>query len=321
MLYPLKISPIKLQSLYRKYCDNTYFQFTVNIIDSCNYSCPYCYNEKPRTNIKLNLDDLYQYLIFFHQQTNRNIELNILGGEPTLHPNLYSFCEKISKLDYVMAIIFSNLSNNIFYYERLLKIENIRFDFTYHSINNKNNQLYLKKLIQLVSNKYSKEKINITLLIENLQNFDYIKKINHAIKLLNFDKLHNIDYRVVRNYDNIDDISYYNNINNVHKYICQQHDTKTFEIAFSNNEVKQLSIEEMDINTIGKFTGWKCNAGIESQYCHFNGNIYLCQSEFFKGLQPVFSLSNINTWKILTETIICKCSFCCTDNETTKYKE
>ena len=62
------------------------------IIDVCNYNCAYCYNEKPRTNKVLDLNRLYAFLEYLQKRTKKNIDIELIGGEPTLHPNLIDFC-------------------------------------------------------------------------------------------------------------------------------------------------------------------------------------------------------------------------------------
>lgn len=67
-----------------------YINVTVNIIDNCNYTCNYCYNKDYRSNNILNLTALYNYIL----KTKLNIALDILGGEPTLHPDLLIFVRR-----------------------------------------------------------------------------------------------------------------------------------------------------------------------------------------------------------------------------------
>jgi sulfatase maturation enzyme AslB (radical SAM superfamily) len=69
----------------------------VNIIDICNYNCYYCYNKKPRTNKILDLHALIHFIDWFSNNINSNIILFILGGEPTLHPQLFDFCVFLRK--------------------------------------------------------------------------------------------------------------------------------------------------------------------------------------------------------------------------------
>ena len=107
------------------------------IIDQCNYDCLYCYNKRPRTDRSLDLNKLERFLDFAYNVTHRNIFLELIGGEPTLHKNLIDFCNVIHKKSYIHCIyIYSNFSVNIETYIELLQMKNIHLDLTWHSIKN-----------------------------------------------------------------------------------------------------------------------------------------------------------------------------------------
>ena len=65
----------------------------VYIADVCNYNCEYCYNKKPRTGKLLDLDKLLQFLIDMQQKTKKRIAVELIGGEPTLHPGMLDFLD------------------------------------------------------------------------------------------------------------------------------------------------------------------------------------------------------------------------------------
>jgi len=114
------------------------FKLLVYIIDSCNYNCEYCYNDFPRTNIKLDLNKLYFFikniLIDIHKKDY--IWLELIGGEPTLHPDLLDFCQKISKLNNIYMTIYTNFSKDIDFYKTLLSIDSrISLILSWHSLN------------------------------------------------------------------------------------------------------------------------------------------------------------------------------------------
>lgn len=59
------------------------------IADVCNMKCKYCYNRFPRTGKLADLDLFFNYAVDLAKNSNHRIhDLVILGGEPTLHPNL-----------------------------------------------------------------------------------------------------------------------------------------------------------------------------------------------------------------------------------------
>lgn len=311
--------PIKVQNLDR--LNTNYFQIVAFICDKCNYNCKCCYNEKPRSNTELDLNVMFEYVCFLQNNISQPIEINFLGGEPTLHTQLVEFCKKLSKLNNVEIIIYSNGSQSISYYEYLLNLDNIRFDLSYHTINNRRNNDYIKKIISLSSKGYEHSKLNITLMLENKDVFEDIKKINQIFMKMNIIQKHNVDYRLIRDFSNIDDMSYYSNVELDYfrdKYVnCNK--VKTFEVEFDDKTTKQFSIEEFDMNTFCKFNGWNCNAGKETLYCHCDGNMYSCQSQYIEGNSRLFNL--YDKFELPNDkSMICNCKNCRIDCEVTKWK-
>ena len=313
------MQPIKVKNLNRLHAD--YFQLIVYICDKCNYNCKCCYNEKPRSCVELDLNVLFEYISFLHSNLYQHIEINFLGGEPTLHSQLIDFCKKISKFNDIDLIIYSNGSQSIRYYEYLLNLKNIRFDLSYHTINEKRNVDYIRKIIQLSGKNYSHGKLNITLMLENGYAFEDLKKINSLLMKLKINKKHNIDYRLIRDFSNIDNMSYYSNseLDYFSAHYINFNKIKTFNVQFDNGIDKQFSIEEFDINTFCKFNNWNCNAGKETLYCHCDGNVYNCQSQYIENNDSIFNL--YQKFELPKKTsLICKCKNCRIDCEITKWK-
>lgn len=309
---------IKVQNLDR--ISSNYFQLVVFICDSCNFNCKYCYNKQPRTCNMLDLGILFDYICFLKDNLTQPIEINVLGGEPTLHSRFMLFCKRISCLDNVSMITYSNSSQPRSYYESLLNLNNIRFDLSYHTLNGNRNNHYIQNIIHLANDGYAHNKLNITLMIENRDAFNDIKKINQIFMKMGIHDKHNIDYRLVRNSEDVltsyysdDELNYFRD-----KYI-NFNKVKTFEVQFDNNETKQFSIEEFDINTICQFNGWNCNAGKESLYVHCDGNIYACQSQYVEGNSKMFNI--YQEFKLPNKTYMkCNCKSCRIDCEVTKWK-
>ena len=69
-----------------KYSD--YVVILAYIADICNYNCTYCYNKKPRSGKFLDLDALLDACLAIYQSTHKKIKLELIGGEPTMHPKL-----------------------------------------------------------------------------------------------------------------------------------------------------------------------------------------------------------------------------------------
>ena len=118
-------------------------------------------------------------------------------------------------------------------------MNNVRFDLSYHTLNGNRNNRYIQNIIHLANDGYAHNKLNITLMIENHDAFNDVKKINQIFMKMGIHNRHNVDYRLVRNsedsltsYYSDDELSYFRD-----KYI-NFNKVKTFEVLFDNNETK-----------------------------------------------------------------------------------
>ena len=88
---------------------NNHYLILAFICDKCNYNCIYCYNKKPRSFINLDLLKFYNFLCKLKEHLNKTINLELIGGEPTLHSDLYDFCKKC-KDNGIIVTIYTNFS-------------------------------------------------------------------------------------------------------------------------------------------------------------------------------------------------------------------
>lgn len=156
--------------------NHNYFNILIYLCDICNFNCSYCYNKKPRSNHKLNIDTLTNFLFKIKQNIKTNLHLELIGGEPTLHPNLNQFINNIKPITNNI-LIYTNLSNNISIYKNLLD-NNINLFATWHNQNNN----FIDNLNQLYNHKHL---IDISIMYEH-NNIDKSISIYNQIKNLNF---------------------------------------------------------------------------------------------------------------------------------------
>ena len=260
-----------------------------NIIDQCNQSCYYCFNTFPRTLKLLDLNKLYNFINYVYKNKYKNIDLILLGGEPTLHPGLLEFCEKIQKQKYINYKVISNFSANISVYKKLL-INNNNLQLSWHSlINDKYNKKFLKK-IKLFDNYYfNNNNINITVMYEKA----FYKESLYVFNLLKNNYLKNVEFSLVQSpyykmdtelylYTN-EQIKLYNDIvYNDKKYI----NIKNNNFIINTFDKKQLNIIEFKVldlkYKLRNFKLFKCMAGVDEFYVNFNGDIAPCEDMYFK---------------------------------------
>ena len=79
-------------------------------------------------------------------QKHKMIEIDLVGGEPTLHPDLFIFADKINHCyDSVVLNIYTNFSQNTNFYISLAKL-NVRLTLSFHSTSYFNDMQFINKL-------------------------------------------------------------------------------------------------------------------------------------------------------------------------------
>jgi hypothetical protein len=89
----------------------------------------------------------------------------LIGGEPTLHPDLLWFCEKTKCFNNFTLKIFTNLSANIAFFEKILDNKNVILIASWHSLyTDKLNIKFIDTAINLL--KKNKNRIEVRIMYE-----------------------------------------------------------------------------------------------------------------------------------------------------------
>jgi MoaA/NifB/PqqE/SkfB family radical SAM enzyme len=132
--------------------------FLWNLIDICNYKCSYC-NAPHGTNYndfkKFNYNKRSVWKQVVNRLSVRSIgmfNLEILGGEPTLHPELHNICTKLCVGDNCKRMdIYTNLSKSVDYFKEYQHLNVVRFIAAYHP--QYYNDKFIEKIKQLNMNR------------------------------------------------------------------------------------------------------------------------------------------------------------------------
>lgn len=266
----------------------------VNIIDKCNYNCYYCYNKKPgklRTDVHLNLSKLFDFIKWFSLNINKHIIIFILGGEPTLHPDLFKFCINIRKnFSTVNCRIVTNFSYD---YKKMLQLLDygIQFNLSWHSLSNDlQNINFIKKIEKIPKKFFDSYQIEIVTMYEKLNYeyslnvFDYFyKKIPKHITLTIVENNHlNGQFNEIYEYTEKQNIEYYSRIETDDYINNHLHNSLTYEF---DNYKKQYVTQQIYFNKkLAIFKNYICYAGIDQIYIHFNGDIAPCDDLYEKNI-------------------------------------
>lgn len=265
-----------------------------NIIDDCNLNCRYCYNRKPYAKTQLDLKKLTN-LILYLTKLNKHIILNIEGGEPTLHKELYDFCISIQNINNIECYIYTNLTQTAEYYEKILKIQPVNLVATCHN----NSKQFIDTVLNIKRVFY--EKIELNIMFEDFDVYDSIR-IYEKLRMLN-------------NQTNL--VYIFNTYN--YKAAYTEDDKKQFFDAIRTSNVnitdinnKQLKINESNLGFYTNQFNFKymlCEAGKKSLYIHNNGKIYYCPSFYEENKKPFSSINSFHNIS-LNKEILCICNHC-----------
>lgn len=290
----------------QQYKDNT-LVIMCYIIDICNFRCKYCCNNFPRQNNYIDIFKLLSYIDNCHYTFNRNINITLLGGEPTLHPKILELCKELSKRQYVNFTVLSNLSSDISLYKNILEL-NGNMLFSWHS-ENKN---FIQKLDTLLNTSADyRKQIFVALMLESIA-YDEVKLI--AKKLTDMEIIFSLTYICKpythnTNYDytyTAEQLDYYYSINDLQSKTAQY---KNF-VANEKNKHNVIRLNEFftPMHTINNFKMYKCNAGLDELYIHSDGKVYPCEDTYRQTRKHIGTIDKFD--KEIFKTRCCKFDIC-----------
>lgn len=101
----------------------------VMITDRCNNKCWYCYaNNSVNDMSKHTFGEL---LVYIKNQNRGNVDIHLIGGEPSVHPNFIEYLNKLSEIDNVDIHITTNLMVGMDVWEKIPS--NVTLSASYHS--------------------------------------------------------------------------------------------------------------------------------------------------------------------------------------------
>lgn len=208
---------------------NNYPMLAWSIIGYCNMKCPYCAAgmhkyQNYRMASRTVLDATCKAISSF----NDNIEIELLGGEPTLHPLLPIFLRSLTSLDNVTNV---GILTNALAYRKVPNMGKVWALCTYHPY-----KRYLTKYIDNISR--------------------YIDDGITVILTLTYRKKYHDEYMAIKEFARSNGITF------DPTYICENNEVDIPEDV--GNKIFILDGEFMSQahvfrNKLNKFKGWSCN--------------------------------------------------------------
>lgn len=258
----------------------------IDVTNKCNYNCYYCYakNDVYKSDfnkVSLERHDVDTLVRAISMIDKYDVNIHIIGGEPTLFKHLNYFIDKLDNLDNVKNInILTNGSIDINLFK---KSDKLIYTFTYHPTEIKNE-------IKFISNILKCKEYNV----------EFVMIKGHEQKVLNFIN----KYRKMLRKENINSTFLCTNFGNP-ILVKDGEDFSNVDIDL-NGEI--LSSYYIINNKLNKFKNWKCY--INTFRIDVYGNIRrFCTDLNSKNVPNVFN--DINALKNITiEEFICDKEFC-----------
>jgi MoaA/NifB/PqqE/SkfB family radical SAM enzyme len=247
--------------------------FTWHLIDVCNQSCSYC-NEgfgtdetRPKSSFFKNDKQTQSYLNVLKRLKIKSLgkyEVDLLGGEPTLHDNLFKIIQTLNTYDNCVEIsLITNLKKNISYYETLNKKDCSKLLICPSVHMEYYNESIIEKIIKI--NEF--EHVRIIPIIMIHDNKKYYQKNKELITRLIQE---GIDFTVSFLAD-----SYEYSVNYDKDFLSEmadfaKKDNNRYIFKTNDNKIYNLNKHSIYDNKLTKFKGWKCTP-LRYKITHFGG--------------------------------------------------
>lgn len=310
--------------LYKNATEDTLLYILAYVIDNCNYNCSYCYNKKPYTGKTLKFEQLYKLIKFIiDTYNNKYIQLELIGGEPTIHPALIDFCDKLKPLSNVRVKIFTNLSADIDVYEKLLSNGKLTLISSWHSLrNDKYNIKFIEKIIRLLNTNRKQIEVRVMYEYDNTQTaIEVANRILPYADPMLFDLSYIFDPKTrdssLYSYSS-EQINSFNAFHLQHKVRTNR---KEFYVQYSDGSTDIKTYNDMFCNKSNQFKRWLCNAGKNSLFINYDGITYPCAEYNGNANLSLFDIYKPNTYvNYKFKPQLCKVDFCTCDYDILKRK-
>ena len=259
------------------------YGFTYEITTNCNYYCDYCdiANKEEYSSINT-VNNVIKFLTYIYNNMSDNdtMRIQIMGGEPTVHPHFEYFVNEIYKLKNIKLIIITNFSADVELYDRLCNnntLKDLTWYLSYHE-NHISLEEYMHKFDYLI-NKYPNIKFSPQCMLANDR-----KTTEEIINI--FSKYNNYTNFMLSIFPIITTRVNYNNTSNIN--LLDEEVVNKSDLNMTTDKNTRNSDQDKNINCL-----------IENSYIKSNGHLSLCFSYKDKTLLDLNSENVIKKFDII----------------------
>lgn len=221
-----------------------------HVTDWCNYNCSYCHAANTLTNnfrVEAHSTE-YKMVLARLKLLDKPFEVCLVGGEPTLHPNIHEILTELTSMTNMHRVwFFTNLSRSIKFLKSITEINNEKLTMyaSYHP--EYHNDKFIEKCLEL------KCSVHISLVSDE----QYWPRTIELIEIL---KNHNIEYKLNLLEPTSSWIPDYNDKfkETFKPYIDMTEDVLDMTIEYQDGTVKQCSDLSLEVEGLDNFKGYRC---------------------------------------------------------------
>lgn len=219
--------------------------WTIN--DNCQYRCEYCYVDL-QVNERTSLGGVSKLVLNALRGLDGNFNIELLGGEPTMHPNYIEIINELIGLDTVRQLtVTSNIKKNMDFWEKHPKHKKIRIFVSQHP--EYEDRDFEEKMIYIKGN----------FVVEGLLMLHQdIKYLDRTKKMADFMVENKIQFEPTMIFDsNRKMVKYDKEIMNIFENYKQSFGG--IEYIDNNGKSEILSVNKIYQNDLHLLKGWNCS--------------------------------------------------------------
>lgn len=245
---------------------DTHLRIEYMVGNYCNYKCWYC---GPHANggthrwfndTSLLIDNFNYLFDYFSRNGKQTFELSLVGGEPSLWPDLINFITKLKKDNPVYVSMITNGSRSLRWWDENAKFfDKIRFSCHVEQVD-------IDHFINVCDLVYEKNVTMNTLIMMDPTRWEECVELIHKCKKSKHSWFINaVEVFSQHTYTNDQkkfiekSIKRYPNIFWILKH--ENIFSNSPKIVFSDGKVKKINTNFLSLNNYNKFKGWECNLG------------------------------------------------------------
>lgn len=289
------------------------------VVDRCNYSCPYCYNRKPRHLVDADSEVFVKFLKSVRDGIgDRPMNVSLIGGEPTLHPDISDMVSEIRVIPNATVELLTNFSRPVEEYVRYLE-DGVNVAASWHAApNDRMNWGYVERMAKVPMRFFEANQVEVRIMMEN----DNWESSRAAFRALYPRYKRWIEISLLSNNDGTPYRYTKSQLEEFRQFIALTKYTREFfTVEYADGTTRQVSFNDMYLNPNVNFHLWRCNAGLDYLYVHVNGDVYNCQSYYEHGRRRLYNIvENGGVYEAdKAKPCICSVDYCSCDFDV--YKE